>query len=87
MCSCHVLNVLQFPGAGMQIVTVTDPSTGQPVQQVMQTQIDPKTGKQVVRPLPNQNNNVQVITVQDPVTGQMKQQIVPAPMINGQQGI
>lgn len=53
-------------------MTVTDPATGQPVQQLMQTKIDPKTGKatQVVCPLPSANN---VITIQDPVTGQLKQ--------------
>ena len=64
-----------FTGGG----TLTDPVTGQPVQQIIQTQLDPKTGKptQVVRPLPSvANNNVQVVTVQDAVTGQMKQQIV-----------
>ena len=56
-----------------QIVTVTDPVTGQPVQQLIQTQIDPSTGQatQVVLPATN------VVTVKDPVTGQYKQQNVP----------
>ena len=69
---------MNFSG-NQQIITVTDPATGQPVQQIMQTQIDPKTGKavQVATPLPSSNsNNAQVITIQDPVTGQMKQQLV-----------
>jgi len=65
-------------GAGVsagntQIVTVTDPVTGQPVQQLIQTQIDPSTGQatQVVLPATN------VVTVKDPVTGQNKQIHVP----------
>ena len=68
---------MNFSG-NQQIITVTDPATGQPVQQIMQTQIDPKTGKaiQVATPLPSNSNNAQVITIQDPVTGQMKQQLV-----------
>ena len=81
--SCHhihyVLNSIKMNFSGnQQIITVTDPATGQPVQQIMQTQIDPKTGKavQVATPLPSSSNNVQAITVQDPVTGQMKQQLV-----------
>jgi hypothetical protein len=72
-----------------QIVTVTDPNTGQLVQQLVQTQIDPLTGetKQVMSPLPAGASGafnggqagggaVQVITVQDPVTGQFQQQVV-----------
>ena len=60
-------------GADTQIVTVTDPVTGQQVQQLIQTQIDPSTGQatQVVLPATN------VVTVKDPVTGQIKQQTVP----------
>ena len=60
-------------GADTQIVTVTDPVTGQQVQQLIQTQIDPNTGQatQVVLPASN------VVTVKDPVTGQIKQQTVP----------
>ena len=42
-----------FTGSS-QIITVTDPNTGQLVQQIVQTQIDPITGetKQVLSPLP-----------------------------------
>lgn len=58
---------------------MTDPQTGQPVQQILQTQMNPVTGEaqQVMLPL-NQNGSspVQVVTVQDPVTGEMKQQII-----------
>ena len=73
-----------------QIITVTDPNTGQLVQQVVQTQIDPHTGecKQVLSPLAASSavnggvggGGVQVITVQDPVTGQFQQQVVGSSM-------
>ena len=73
-----------------QIITVTDPNTGQLVQQVVQTQIDPHTGecKQVLSPLAASSavnggvggGGVQVITVQDPVTGQLQQQVVGSSM-------
>ena len=73
-----------------QIITVTDPNTGQLVQQVVQTQIDPHTGefKQVLSPLAASSTvnggvgggGVQVITVQDPVTGQLQQQVVGSSM-------
>ena len=41
-----------FTGSS-QIITVTDPNTGQLVQQIVQTHIDPNTGevKQVLNPL------------------------------------
>lgn len=64
-----------------QIITVPDPNTGQPIQQIVKTQIDPTTGetKQVLLPL-NQSetdgNSLQIVTVQDPVTGQLQQQVV-----------
>ena len=56
-----------FTGSAAGIITAGQ----QPQQQIIQTKIDPKTGKatQVVSTLQATNN---VITVQDPVTGQMK---------------
>ena len=81
---CAYVSVLTGPSPS-QIVTVTDPNTGQPIQQLLQTQTDPVTGetKQVLTPLSNGNgvantgsSNLQVVTVQDPVTGQLQQQIV-----------
>lgn len=59
----------------------TDPATGQPIQQIIQNQIDPKTGKitQIVSPIPTTgagNANIQIITVKDPVTGKPTQQAV-----------
>lgn len=44
---------------GGQIVNVTDPDTGQTIQQVVQNTIDPKTGKtiQVTIPLNSSQNN------------------------------
>ena len=78
-----------FTGSS-QIITVTDPNTGQLVQQLVQTQIDPHTGecKQVLSPLAASSavnggvggGGVQVITVQDPVTGQLQQQVVGSSM-------
>ena len=66
------------------VVTVTDPVTGQPVQQVVQTVTDPKTGetKQVVVPQPQ--TQTQVVTVPDPVTGQPVQQLVQTDPFTGQ---
>merc|ERR1712029_414509 len=51
---------------------------GQPVQQVIQTKIDPKTGKptQVNTTLPAAAGAPQVITVVDPKTGKPVQQMV-----------
>merc|ERR1711953_1182841 len=53
-------------------------NTGQPVQQVIQTKIDPKTGKptQVTTTLPAAAGAPQVITVVDPKTGKPVQQMV-----------
>ena len=50
----------QIPNSmGGQIVNVTDPDTGQTIQQVVQNTIDPKTGKtiQVTIPLNSIQNN------------------------------
>ena len=51
---------LCFTGATTTtIMTVTDPITGQPVQQVVQTIIDPNTGEttsQILQTNPNSNN-------------------------------
>ena len=59
----------------------TDPATGQPIQQIIQNQIDPKTGKitQIVSSIPTTgagNANIQIITVTDPKTGKPTQQAV-----------
>ena len=42
-----------YIGEGVQIITVPDPITGQPVQKVIQTVIDPTTGlsSQVMMPM------------------------------------
>ena len=69
---------------GSQIITVTDPTTGQPVQQLIQNVVDPKTGKtsQIVSQIPASNcnttgsPNTQVIMVKDPKTGKPVQQLV-----------
>ena len=46
--------LLYTPFSEGKIITVTDPETGQPVQQVVQTVTDPETGKptQITTPLP-----------------------------------
>lgn len=68
-------------GAPPQIITTTDPQTGQVIQQVVQTVVDPATGQTIQTMAPVSNGGggatpVQVVTVQDPVTGQLTQQIV-----------
>ena len=64
-------------GGATQIVTITDPVTGQPVQQIIQTQIDPKTGQATQVALPaNVGAGQQIVTVTDPATGKPIQQIV-----------
>jgi len=70
-------------GAATQVITVTDPATGKPVQQVVQTVVDPKTGKTTQVPVPMAGGAggigggaTQVITVTDPATGKPVQQLV-----------
>ena len=47
-------------GATTTIMTVTDPITGQPVQQVVQTIIDPNTGE-TSQILTNPNSNLGIV--------------------------
>ena len=61
-----------------QIITVTDPSTGQPMQQIVQTVTDPNTGatsQVVVSANAAAGVGAQIVTTTDPVTGQPVQQI------------
>ena len=62
-----------------QVITVTDPSTGQPVQQIVQTVTDPNTGA-TTQVVVSSNAaaggaGAQIVTTTDPVTGQPVQQI------------
>ena len=63
-------------GNSQQVITVTDPKTGQPVQQIVQTVTDPKTGATSQVVVPNAATSGQIVTTTDPVTGQPVQQIV-----------
>ena len=63
-------------GNSQQVITVTDPKTGQPVQQIVQTVTDPKTGATSQVVVPNAATSAQIVTTTDPVTGQPVQQIV-----------
>ena len=66
-----------------QITMGIDPATGQPIHQIIQTKIDPKTGKATqiavtVNPTSTTGAgaNIQIVTVKDPVTGKPTQQAV-----------
>lgn len=72
-----------FTGTQQQtLVTITDPVTGEPVQQVMQPVIDPKTGetKQVVM---IGGQACHVVTSPDPVTGLPVQNVVQTDPVTG----
>ena len=46
--------------AGQQIITTTDPQTGQVIQQVVQTVVDPTTGQTIQTMVPVNNSGVPV---------------------------
>ena len=74
------------PGAGAgapKVAMVPDPVTGKLTQQLVQTVVDPKTGKTIQIPVSASGvpgvpggGAAQIITVKDPVTGHPVQQIV-----------
>ena len=73
-------------GIDPQIYETVDPTTGQVIQQIVQSQVNPATGQtlQTLIPIPslpnvNTPSACQVVTIQDPVTGQSQQQIVQIP--------
>merc|ERR1719219_3286174 len=70
------------PGGAMptQMAMVPDPVTGKPTQQMVQTVVDPKTGKSMQVPVSSMagygGQGQQIISVTDPATGKQVQQIV-----------
>merc|ERR1712083_960547 len=69
------------PGGAMptQMAMVPDPVTGKLTQQMVQTVVDPKTGKSMQVPVSSMaggQGNQQIISVTDPATGKQVQQIV-----------
>ena len=63
----------------VQIISCTDPASGQPTQKIVKTIKDPETGQvyKMVTPLPaDQQQNVQIVCKTDPVSGKITQQIV-----------
>ena len=65
-------------GAMPQMAMVPDPVTGKLTQQMVQTVVDPKTGKSMQVPVSSMagQGGQQMISVTDPATGKQVQQIV-----------